>query len=83
MKIDYIKSNNKIISVALSAISVMFAALIFMQIMSYFKLNTKARNIENIVRTIIATDNNKPDDLNKYLSPSKEIANSLKKNNFL
>jgi hypothetical protein len=37
--------------------------------------------MEDIVQTIIARDNTSSHDLDKYLSPTKEMANSLKKNN--
>lgn len=78
MKLDYIKEKKELISVALSGISVLFAVLIFMKVTSYFKLSASA---QDIVQTIKARENTKPDDPNKYLGPAKEMANSLKKNN--
>ncbi len=78
MKLEYIKEKKELISIALSGISVLFAVLIFMQIISYFKLSARA---QDIVQTIKARDSTKPDDLNKYLKKTKEDANNLKKNN--
>ena len=81
MKVDNIKENSELFSVVLSGISVVFAILMFIKIISYFKLSSKAQNIENMVQTIITKDNTRSDDLDKYLGPTKEKANSLKKNN--
>lgn len=81
MKLDYIKERKELISVVLSGISVLFAMLIFMRLASYFKLSARARDIKGIVQTIIARDNTRVDELNKYLSPTKEMAKSLKKSN--
>jgi hypothetical protein len=78
MKLDYIKEKKELISIALSGISVLFAVLIFIQIISYIKLSARA---QDIVQTIKARDSTKPDNLDKYLSPAKEMANSLKKSN--
>lgn len=81
MKLDFIKEKKELISVVLSGISVLFAVLICMKIISYFKISIRTQNIEDSVRTIITKDSTKTNDLDKYLGPTKEIANSLKKNN--
>ena len=81
MKLDYIKENKKIISVVLSGMAVLFAVLIVIKITSYFKLSARAGNVGNAIRTIIAKDNNRQEELNKCLSPTKEMAESLKKKN--
>ncbi|MBN2588345.1 MAG: hypothetical protein JXA96_00665, partial [Sedimentisphaerales bacterium] len=81
MKLDYTKGHEKLISVTLSGISVLFVVLICMKIVSYYKLSTRAGNIEEMAQIIIANDCNKPDDLDKYLDTTKEMANNLKKSN--
>jgi hypothetical protein len=81
MKLDHINEKNILLSVALCGLSVVFAVLICIKVISYFRLSAKVRNIEDIVQNIQARDNNSPDELDKYLRPTKEIANNLKKNN--
>lgn len=81
MKLDYIKDNKALISVILSGISVLFAVLICMKIISHFKLSARTQNIEDMVQTILDKDKSKSEDLDKYLCLTKEMANSLKKNN--
>ncbi len=81
MKLVYIKGQGKLISVAASGISVLLAVLICMKIFSFYKLSTRAANIENMAQIIIANDCNKPDDLKKYLTTTKEMADNLKKSN--
>ena len=81
MKLEYIKEKKELISVALFGISVLFAILVTIRIISYFKLSAKAQNIEDMYETIIAKDNNKSDNIDKYLSPTKEMAKNLKKVN--
>lgn len=78
MKLDYLREKKKFISVVLSCISILFAVLITMNIIFYFKLSARAQNIVQSIKTM---DSTKPDDLNKYLSRTKEMANSLKKSN--
>jgi hypothetical protein len=81
MKLNDIKEKKELISVALSGISVLFAVLTIMKIISYFGLSARAQDIEHIFQTIKARDNTKRDELDKYLRPTKELANSLKKSN--
>lgn len=81
MKLVYIKGQGKLISIAASGISVLFAVLICMKIISFYKLSNRAANIENMAQIMIANDCNKPDELKKYLSTTKEMANNLKKSN--
>ena len=81
MKLDFIKGQEKTISVASSGIAVLLAVLIGMKIVSYQKLSARADKVENTVQTIMTEDCNNTKDLDKYLGPTKEIADNLKKSN--
>ena len=81
MKLDYINKKKELMSIVLFGISVLFAVLITTKIVSHYKLYARAQKIEDITQTMIAKDCNKPEELDKYLNPIKEIANNLKKNN--
>lgn len=81
MKFDYLEEKKELISVILSGISILFAVLICMKIISYIRISVRVRNIEDMVQAMIAQDSNSPDDLEKYLCSTKEMANDLKKSN--
>ena len=81
MKLVYIKGQEKLISVAASGISVLLAVLICMKIISFYKLSTRAANIESMAQIMIANDCNNPDELKENMTTTKEMANNLKKSN--
>ena len=81
MKLNYIKGHEKLISVTLSGVSILFAGLICMKIISYYQLSTRADNIKDMAQIIVTNDCNKPEELEKYLDNTKEMADNLKKSN--
>jgi len=81
MKLDYENDKKELLSITLLVISVVFAVLICMKAISFVKLRARANHIENIAQTIKAKDSSSSEDIEKYLGPTKEMANNLKKRN--
>jgi len=78
MKIDSLKERKELISVALLCVSGILAISILVKIAVFFTASARA---ENIVKTAFEQNANDADDIDKYFTKYKILAEALKKNN--
>ena len=77
MKLDYLKEKKELVSVALFVLSALFAILILVKLTGFFAASARAENIVKRAATYEETN----DDMERYFSKYKALANELKKNN--
>ena len=77
MKLDYLKEREELVSVVLLGVSAFFAVLILVKVTSFFTASARA---EGLVKKAIR-QNKADNDIDKYFTKYKEIANELKENN--
>ncbi len=78
MKLDYLKEKKELVSVVLLGVSAVLVASILIKVWSFFDATAKA---EKIVKTAIAQNNADAEDMDKYFTKYKVLAEALKKNN--
>ena len=78
MKIDYLKDKKELVSVVLLCASAGLAVLILVKVTGFFTASARA---ERIVTDAIAQNTEDADDIDKYFTEYKILADALKKNN--
>lgn len=78
MKMDYLKERKELISVALLCVSGVLAISILVKITGFFTASARA---ENIVKTAFEQNADDANDIDKYFTKYKVLADALKKNN--
>ncbi len=78
MKLDYLKEKKELVSVVLLGVSAFLAVLILFKVTGFFTASAKA---ERIVKDAIAQNNADAEDMDKYFTKYKVLADELKKNN--
>lgn len=78
MNINNLKEKKELISVVLLGVSVVLAVSIIIKVTGFFTASAKA---ENIVKTAIAQNAEDANDVDKYFTKYKTLADALKKNN--
>ncbi|MBW7992686.1 MAG: DUF3106 domain-containing protein [Planctomycetes bacterium] len=78
MKIDYLKEKKELVSVVLLCVSVVLAVLILVTVTGFFTASAKA---ERIVTDAVAQNTEDANDIDKYFTKYKMLADALKKNN--
>lgn len=78
MKLDYLKEKKELVSVVLLGVSAFLAVLILVKVAGFFTASARA---ENIVKTAIAQNNTDAEDMDRYFTKYKVLADALKKNN--
>lgn len=77
MKLEYLKEKEELVSIVLLGFSAFFAILILVKVTSFFTASARA---ENLIKKAVG-QNNKDNNIDKYFTKYKEIADELKKNN--
>ena len=78
MKIDYLKEKKELVSVVLLGISAVLVVSILVKVTSFFTATARA---EKIVKDAIAHNTEDANDIDKYFTKYKMLADALKKNN--
>ncbi len=78
MKLDYLKSKKEFISRILVVVSIVFAVCISIKVVGFF---TAAASAKTLVAEAIAQSEQDPNDMEKYFTKSREMADELKKKN--
>ncbi|MHC4103832.1 MAG: DUF3106 domain-containing protein [Planctomycetota bacterium] len=78
MKIDYLKEKKELVSVVLLCVSAVLAVSILVKVTGFFTASARAAKI---VTDAIAQNAEKANDIDKYFTKYKLLADALKKNN--
>jgi len=78
MKLDYLKEKKELVSVVLFGVSAVFAVLILVKVTGFFTASARAKNI---VKNAVAQNNADAEDMDRYFTKYKMLADELKKNN--
>ena len=78
MKIDYLKEKKELVSVVLLCVSGVMAVSILVKVTGFFTASARA---ERIVTDAVAQNTEEANDINKYFTKYKMLADALKKNN--
>jgi len=78
VKIDYLKEKKKLVSVVLLCVSAVLAVSILVKVTGFFTASARAANI---VKTAISQNTEDANDIDKYFTEYKMLADALKKNN--
>jgi hypothetical protein len=76
--IDYLKEKKELVSVVLLCVSAVMAVSILVKVTGFFTASAKA---ERIVTDAVAQNTEDANDINKYFTKYKMLADALKKNN--
>jgi hypothetical protein len=78
MTIDYLKEKKELVSVVLLCVSAVLAVSILVKVTGFFTASARA---EKIVKTAITQNTEDANDIDKYFTKYKVLADALKKNN--
>ena len=78
MKLDYLKAKKEFISRMLVGVSIVLAVCILIKVVGFF---VAAAGAKTLVREAIAQSELDPNDMEKYYTKSREMADELKKKN--
>ena len=78
MKIDYLKEKKELISVVLLCVSAVLAVSILVKVTGFFTASARA---EKIITYAVAQNTEDANDIDKYFTKYKMLADALKKNN--
>ena len=78
MTIDYLKEKKELVSVVLLCVSGVMAVSILVKVTGFFTASARA---ERIVTDAVAQNTEEANDINKYFTKYKMLADALKKNN--
>ena len=78
MTIDYLKEKKELVSVVLLCVSAVLAVSILVEVAGFFTASAKA---EKIVTDAVEQNAEEANDIDKYFTKYKVLADALKKNN--